>query len=174
MKHFIILLISTFLFLGCSSKNYTITKSEKNEIETKIDLLAKEVETLSKRVDKEEAYSVAFNAVTYSLYLAKEYKVVEPALFHNLLVNLEIKERGLCYHYANDLLIYLKSKKYKSFDFIKIISNQDTYFEHTSIAITTNHTSFKNSIVLDPWRDCGRLYFSKIKNDNKYKWEKKE
>ncbi len=47
--------------------------------------------------------------------LANDYNIIPPALFHNSLINMGLKEKGYCYHYANDLLKYLKTKDYKSF-----------------------------------------------------------
>ncbi|XOB61013.1 hypothetical protein ACMC56_10400 [Campylobacterota bacterium DY0563] len=171
MKHYIILIISLTFFLGCSVKNTQTNISNINITKTKIDMLTSEINSLNEYIDKEEAYSLAFDAVTYSKYLAQKYEVVKPALFHNLLINLNIKDRGLCYHYANDLLKYLNTKKYKSFKLIKIVSSLGEYFEHTSLAVTTHRNKFDESIVLDAWRDSGELYFSKIKDDKKYDWE---
>ncbi|WP_320034301.1 hypothetical protein [Halarcobacter sp.] len=171
MKHYIILIISLTFFLGCSVKNTQTNISNINITKTKIDMLTSEINSLNEYIDKEEARSLAFDTVTYSKYLAQKYEVVKPALFHNLLINLKIKDRGLCYHYANDLLKYLNTKKYKSFKLIKIVSSPGEYFEHTSLAVTTHRNKFDESIVLDAWRDSGELYFSKIKDDKKYDWE---
>ncbi|WP_044418389.1 hypothetical protein [Halarcobacter anaerophilus] len=173
MKHFIILIFTVFIFVGCSNKHDYQLPSEKQFLKQKAKQLSLEVESISKNIDKKEAYSVALNALVYSKYLAKEYDVNTPALFHNLLINLNIKKRGLCYHYANDLLEYLKTKKYKTFKFEKVVSSPNQYFEHTSIIITRDDIEFRNSIVLDAWRDTGNLYFSKVKDDKRYDWELK-
>lgn len=173
MKHFIILIFSIFIFFGCSAKNSIEPNIKKDIIKEKINKLSYEIQSMSDSIDKEEAYNAAFNAVTYSKYLAQKYKAVKPAIFNNLLINLHIKNRGLCYHYANDLFLFLRSKNYKSFKLMKIISNRDEYFEHTSLAIIKDGVDLKNSIVLDAWRDVGELYFSKIKDDKRYKWEEK-
>ncbi|WP_321471037.1 hypothetical protein [Halarcobacter sp.] len=171
MKHYIILIITLTFFLGCSVKNTPSNIVTNKTTKTNIEKLTTQINSLNDYIDEEEAYSLAYNAVTYSKYLAQKYEVVKPALFHNLLINLDIRDRGLCYHYANDLLKYLNKKKYKTFKLIKIVSSPGQYFEHTSIAVTTHRNKFNESIILDAWRDSGKLYFSKIKDDKKYDWE---
>lgn len=173
MKNFLLIISSIFIFSACavSYKNVNLTNPKK--LDSNMQNLALQIQSLSKKVDKKESLALAFDAINYSKYLANQYKVVAPALFHNTLINMNLKSRGLCYHYANDLLKYLKKKNYKSFKFIKTIANRGEYFEHTSIAITTDNTNFENSIILDAWRNTGRLFYSKVKNDKRYKWEKK-
>ena len=168
MKFYFISLISLLLFTGCSIKQNPEVVNSDN-----IKKLSLQIQSLSKTVDKEEAKRVSYDLINYSKQLAKEYKVNTTALFHNTLINLNIKKRGLCYHYANDLLSFLRKKDYKSFKFIKAIANRDEYFEHTSLVLTTKNTKFENSIILDAWRNTGELYFSKVKDDKRYEWERK-
>lgn len=170
MKHFLILLFSIFIFSGCITK-YNQNLDNTSILSNKVDKLAKQIQSLSNSINKDESEDFAFNAITHSKYLARKYDVVGPALFHNTLINMNIKQRGLCYHYANDLLKFLSKKRYKSFKLIRAVSNKNEYFEHTSIVLLTENTEFKNGIVLDAWRNTGELFFSKVKNDTRYKWE---
>lgn len=171
MKHFLLIIFSIFIFAGCTANYKNIDLKNHTKLDNNMKKLAFEIQSLSNSIDKKESEQVAYDAITYSKHLANEYEVVGPALFHNTLINMNIKSRGLCYHYANDLLKYLKKKEYKSFKFIKTIASRDDYFEHSSIALTTNNTHFENSIILDAWRNTGELYFSKVKDDKRYKWE---
>lgn len=159
------------LFTGCSTKVNTIKKENIIISEQKVNNLTNQIINLSSNINKIEAYDVAKEAITYSKKLAIEYDVVKPALFHNTLINMDIRKRGLCYHWANDLLTHLREKNYKSFKFIKAISSRDEYFEHTSLVITRDDVKFEDSIVLDAWRDSGDLFFSSVKEDTRYKWE---
>ena len=52
---------------------------------------------------------VAETAVTYSRRLAEEYRIVPPARLHNLLIQVGIKDRGLCYHWTEDLMKRLQA-----------------------------------------------------------------
>lgn len=164
-------LIFIALFTGCASKVDNIKSTNTTIDEQKVQKLTNQIISLSSFIDKKEAYDVAKEAITYSKELAIEYDVVKPALFHNSLINMNLRSRGLCYHWANDLLSHLKIRKYKSFKFIKAISKRDEYFEHTSLVITRDDVKFEDSIVLDAWRDSGDLFFSPVKNDKRYDWE---
>ena len=170
MKHITLLIITIFIFSACSVKNEPMLK-KKDRFKTDINRLYHMVLSISERIDKKEAYNLAYSSITYSDHLAQKYNAVKPALFNNFLINIDLKKRGLCYHYANDLLFYLKTKKYKSFDIIKIVANKNEYFEHNSLLITSYDVDFKDSIVLDAWRYSGELFFSKVIDDTRYTWE---
>jgi len=166
MRHIFSLLLIVIFFTACSTKNIYTN-------ENRIKQLSLDIQSLSKKIDKEEAKKLSFEAITYSKKLAKRYEVTTPALFHNTLINLNIKKRGYCYHYANDLQRYLKTKKFKTFEFIRAVSKRGEYFEHSSLVLTRDDLSFENSLILDAWRDTGELFWSKVKDDKEYIWEKK-
>lgn len=169
MKKIIFYLSIILLFTACSNKNILVKKEFTNSSKKLSTLISKS----SKHIDKQEAEEFSKNIILYSSFLAKSYEVNTHPLIHNTLINLNLKEKGLCYHYANDLLKYIKYKNFKSFKFKKIVSNRNDYFEHTALILTRDDISFENSIVLDAWRDAGNLYFSRVKNDKKYIWELK-
>jgi hypothetical protein len=64
--------------------------------------LQKELVGLDKDISEEEALLVADAAFRVSVSLANDYDLVRPPLFHNFLVNLGIKKRGLCIHWTRD------------------------------------------------------------------------
>ena len=173
MKQTIILITIILFFNACSIKYPHINLEKRTYDNIKVQKLAKDILSLSNKINKKEALKASYDAIEYSKHLSNKFKVVSPALFHNTLVNLNLKEKGFCYHYANELQQYLNSKEFKTFKFIRIVSNRGEYFEHSSILLTRDDISFENSLVLDAWRDSGELFWSKIKNDTKYKWEKK-
>jgi len=173
MKQISILVLMIFIFTACANKNYPLETLNHQYLNEKIKKLSFQIQSLSKNIDKKEANDIAFEAVNYSKYLAKEYNVTTSALFHNFLININFKKRGLCYHYANDLLKYLSEKNYKSFRLEKVVAKPGEYFEHNSLIITRDDIEFRNSIVLDAWRDTGDLYFSKVKDDRSYTWQLK-
>ncbi|WP_083568562.1 hypothetical protein [Arcobacter sp. LA11] len=173
MKQFFILITIILSFTACSIKHDNIKLKDRSYENKKIKKLARDILSLSKEIDKKEALKVSYDAITYSKYLANKFQVVKPALFHNTLINLNLKEKGFCYHYANELQLYLKTKKFKTFNFIRAVANRGEYFEHSSLVLTRDDVSFENSIILDAWRDSGELFWSKVKDDVKYKWEKK-
>ena len=170
MRQTFLLCLTIFLFTACSIKHNDIKPNSIN-LTAKMQKLSILIQSLSKEIKKEEANSIAYESISYSKKLANDYNIIPPALFHNSLINMGLKEKGYCYHYANDLLKYLKTKKYKSFYLTKVVSQRGQYFEHTSIIITRDNIKFEDSIILDAWRNSGILFFSKVKNDERYDWE---
>lgn len=173
MKKHSLYFLFFILFTGCSIKYDNNNLSSYNLQKEQISLLENDINKLSKQINKEEAKDAAFKAISFSKRLANDYDIVSPPLFHNLLVNMNIKEKGYCYHFANDLMEYLKKQNYKSFKFIRIVANKGEYFEHGSVLLTRDDIKFENSLVLDAWRNSGELFFIKIKEDKIYKWEKR-
>lgn len=166
MKHLFFSLLTILLFNACAYK-YNI----KEDTKTNREKLSSLISNSSVNIDKQESKRISKDLISYSLFLAKKYDVNTTALIHNTLVNLEIKEKGFCYHYANDLIKFINHKKYKSFIIKKIVAKRGEYFEHTALLLTRNDMKFKNSIVLDAWRYTGDLYFSKVIDDKSYIWE---
>ncbi|NOZ90680.1 MAG: hypothetical protein GXO60_05265 [Epsilonproteobacteria bacterium] len=171
MHSFKLLLVLIFLFGGCSltpPPTFSLKKST-----TKIEQLSKMIIDLNKTIDRFEAKDIASKAVNYSKELAYRYKVVSPPLWHNTLVNLGIRKRGLCYEWAEDLLIYLSKQRYKTVQFYMVGASIGSYFEHNALAISAKGSSWVHSIILDAWRNSGDLYFNYIQKD-KYKWKNRE
>lgn len=167
------ILLLAFIFLGCSVKydNVDLNKKDYNNEDVKV--LTNKILSLSKKIDEKEARELSFDAVTYSKYLANEYNLVSPPLFHNTLVNYNLREKGLCHHFAKDLLAYLSRKSYKTINLKRIVAERKEYFEHNGILLSSNGVSFENGLVLDAWRNSGKLYSTQVKNDKDYKWELK-
>lgn len=110
MKEIFTLLIITLLFSSCSIKYDKNDFANENRLNNKMKELSNLLLESSNNIDSKEAKDFAYKAVNYSKTLANEYKVVAPALFHNSLVNMGLKTKGYCYHYANDLMSFLKNK----------------------------------------------------------------
>ena len=167
MKQYIYLILILLLFQGCTN---TPTLPKQNDIK------AKKLETLidSLHVDKKEAKDLARKAIIYSKTLAKQYNLVKPPLFQNFLVNIGLRKRGLCWQFALDMLSFVKKQNYKSFDYYIGGANVGNYWsEHNVLVVTCKGCKFKDGILLDPWRNSGDLYFSKLKDDKKYRWKQR-
>lgn len=169
MKH-ILLIIYVLLFSACSIK-HEINRTTINENQEEVIRLANMIQELSEKIDKKESQNIASEAIFYSKKLANEYGVITTPLLHNTLINLNIKEKGYCYHYANDLMAHLKKKEYKNIKLFRVVASRGEYFEHGSLIMTSHDVKFEDSILLDAWRNSGKLFFSKVKDDKKYKWE---
>ena len=154
--------------VGCSVK----TPTPQENLQTTQALTTMLLNT-SQKVDKNEVEDLARSSIDYAQQLAKRYKVVAPPLWQNTLVNMGLKERGLCYEWANDLWEHLKAKEYKSLKLHYIGADIGNYFEHNALSVSAKGNGLKKSIVLDAWRNSGKLYFIEIDKDKKYKWKER-
>ena len=126
---------------------------------------------LSAAVDKTEAMLLAETAVRESAVLAEEYQLVRPAVAHNLLVALGIKDRGLCYHWTQDLMKRLQALDLKSLQLHWGVAYRGSELrEHNCVVVTAKGQRFFKGIVLDPWRNSGNLYWARVIKDS-YPWK---
>jgi hypothetical protein len=120
----------------------------------------------------DEAYRVAETATRVAHELAQEYRVGDSAFFHNVLVNAGVRDRGLCYHWAEDMEATLNSLSLYTLDIRRVISRENTLREHNAVVVTAKDQPIGEGIVLDGWRDPGKLYWGTLSQD-KYPWQEK-
>ena len=137
----------------------------------KVESLQIDLAALNQQVDLLEARQVAETAITYANQLAEEYRLVRPAVLHNLLIRIGLKDRGLCYHWTEDLLKQLQSLDLKTYQLHWGVAHRGSNLrEHNSVVITAKGQAFEKGMVLDPWRNSGDLYWALIKTD-RYPWK---
>jgi hypothetical protein len=119
---------------------------------------------LSETVDKTEAMMVAETAV-------EEYQLVRPAVAHNLLIALGLKDRGLCYHWTEDLMKRLQALDLKSLRLYWGVAHRGSELrEHNCVVVSAKEQGFFKGIVLDPWRNSGNLFWARVTQDD-YPWK---
>ena len=124
---------------------------------------------LDSRVDPDEATRLAETAVQQSAALAREFRAVRPAWLGNYMVNLGLRDRGLCYDWANALYPRLYKLGLRTLDLHLAVAHMDTKREHNCIVLTAQRQPFAEGLVLDAWRHSGRLWFGGVSSD-KYPW----
>lgn len=159
------LFICVILLSACSVKQESV-----NADYTQVDVLAQDILSLNKKVSRKEAYHFAKEALTHPKVLAKSYDLVAPANYHNMLINLGYRTRGLCFHWSEDMMSHLKKQNYTTLDLRWGVSGKRGPDEHNSVIVVAKGEPFKTGIVIDPWRNSGNLYWSKIEDDEKFKW----
>ncbi|WP_375690554.1 hypothetical protein [Pseudooceanicola sp. LIPI14-2-Ac024] len=133
--------------------------------------LAAEIAALSPDVDPEEAARAARIALTYPLQLRAEYEVADSPLVHNTKVNMGLKPRGLCKHWAEDMEDRLAAEGFQTLDLHRAIANADTArIEHSTVIVSARGDGLYDGIVLDPWRFGGDLYWGATTADEDYPW----
>lgn len=134
--------------------------------------LAKSIQALGPDVDPGEAMRAAEIAFSYTRELAISYEIVDPPLIHNTKVNLGIKPRGLCWHWAEDMEKRLSAEGFQTLDMQRAIASPDNPFriDHSTALIVARGDPMEDGIVLDPWRFGGTLYWGAVAEDDRYDW----
>jgi hypothetical protein len=125
---------------------------------------------LSPNVDPEEARRVAQTAYTTGRDFKREWGVTWPPGFHNFLVNTGAKKGGLCFQWAEKLLLRLAEQKWETVEFHWAESFERSLSEHNVIVVTAKGQHFSRGILLDNWRYGGRLVWGAVIDDPHYQW----
>jgi hypothetical protein len=131
--------------------------------------LEQALHSLSESIDPVDAALIAKSAVEESLELSEKYEAVRPPWLHNVMVNYGFRERGLCFHWTNDLFLKLHALEARSMELHLAVARMDTRKEHNAIVVTARGEPFETGIVLDAWRKSGKLHFGPVVGD-KYPW----
>ncbi len=134
--------------------------------------LSREIQALGAGISAEEADRVARISYEYPLRLAVAYEVEDPPYIHNIKVNNGTKPRGLCYQWADDLEARLRQEGFTTLELQRAIANSENplRIEHSTVVVTAPGDSMYDGIVLDPWRNGGRLFWGHVTEDHKYPW----
>lgn len=134
--------------------------------------LAAELRTLSSSVSAQDAATLASEAHAYPLHLANVWQITSPPLINNLLRNQGKVEYGLCIDWTYAMRQRMRGLGLASFDWYWGIANQGSeLFEHSTLVVVAKGEPFTKGIILDPWRNSGKLFWARIDGDAKYKWK---
>jgi len=162
-------LLAATLISGCAANRAASLSPARTS--SNVEALRHALAALGPGTDPAEAGMVAETAVTYSLRLAEEYRVVPPARLHNLLIQVGIKDRGLCYHWTEDLMQRLQALDLRTYHLHWGVAHRGNDLrEHNSVVITANGQPFEAGLLLDPWRNSGDLYWAVVTTDS-YPWK---
>lgn len=125
---------------------------------------------LDSRVNAGEATRLADAAVEQASVLADQYRPVRPPWLGNYFVNWGLRDRGLCYDWANSLYPHLHNLGAETLELHLAVARMDTSREHNAIVVTARGQQFAEGVVLDAWRGSGRLWFGNVSSD-KYPWQ---
>jgi hypothetical protein len=126
----------------------------------------------SSRILRErEAEEVARTAVPAFGELRREYEMVRPALLHNLLVNIGIKDQGLCWQWARDLMDRLKGLNLETFDVLWATAREGTMREHNTVVLVSKGKDLQEGLFLDGWKKAGKPFWMLVREDKKHPWK---
>lgn len=173
----IVLAAVAFASLGCSHSAPATAENGRasgqfpaGEQRQQIHDLTRALLALDPGVSENEARGVAQSAFTHVAVLSQRYRIVRPPQLHNVLVKLGLKQRGLCYHWTEDLLNHLEKLDLRQLHLQRVVAHRGSdLHEHHSVIVTTPENPFSEGIVLDGWRNSGVLYWSPVGED-RYPW----
>ena len=131
--------------------------------------LMNQIAALSPRVRGEEAARVAECVYNSASQLRRDYGVMWPPIFNNFLINSGIRKRGLCFQWAEDLLVRLDALKLTSLELRWGEADAGTWQESNCVVVTAKGQPFNTGIILDCWRHSGHLYWTAVATD-KMSW----
>ncbi|NNL17447.1 MAG: hypothetical protein HKP37_01780 [Boseongicola sp.] len=131
---------------------------------------------LGPEVDAGEAARAARIAFEYTAFLAREYEITDPPLVHNTKVNMGLRPRGLCWHWAEDLENRLLAEEFQTLDVLRAIANSesDWLIDHSTALLAPKGGVLEGAMVLDPWRFGGTLFWGTVPEDTRYAWVPQE
>ncbi|MGD8523176.1 MAG: hypothetical protein PVF56_18660 [Desulfobacterales bacterium] len=151
--------------------NYPVDLSAVRINWDRVNALEDDLGALNHHSDSNEARRVAETALRASVFLTDEYRLVRPPILHNLLVQMGLRDRGLCYHWTEDLMYLLHTIELKNYQLRWGVAYRGSNLrEHNTVVITANGQPFEDGLVLDPWRYSGKLYWVVVKDDS-YPWK---
>ncbi len=164
MYKFLLSIGIIFFLLACSRDTLDASTNRQS--------LTCTLQSLSSNISHEEAQSLAIEIYGQTKLLRKKFDPVFEPHMNNFLINVGLKEQGLCYEWSNALYLYFKKQEYAHFTFHLLVADQGKYFfEHNVLVVSAKGEPVMHGIIIDPWRKPGALYFSKVKEDKRYKWK---
>ena len=119
-------------------------------------------------VDRHEAELLSVTAHATSRQLAREYGVHGDPAFHNYLINIGVKKKGICADYTRDIGARLKEFHFKTLVLHWGAAYAKESDENNALVVTARNQPFQEGIVLDGWRRGGRLFWCAVKDDHEY------
>ncbi|MFN0075949.1 MAG: hypothetical protein ACKVY0_05695 [Prosthecobacter sp.] len=133
--------------------------------------LSHDLQQLSPMVLAGEADRLALTAIEESAKLAHDFKPLRFPWMNNGLVNIGLRRRGLCYQWRDDLFPHLHRLNLKTLNLHLTSSRRATMREHNAIVVTANGQRFEDGLVIDPWRQGGRLWWGRLSADKSHPWK---
>lgn len=119
-------------------------------------------------VDPREAELLSTTAHATSRQLAREYGVIGDPAFHNYLINIGLKKKGICADYTRDIGARLRDMRFKTLVLHWGAAWAKESEENNGLVVTAKNQPFIEGIVLDGWRRAGRLFWCPVKDDAEY------
>ncbi|WP_395753853.1 hypothetical protein [Prosthecobacter sp.] len=159
------LLLIPFFLISCANPG---TPEKRQEQARRMSL---DLQKLAPTVSAGEADKLAETAVEESAKMSADFKPFVHPWMNNGLVNMGLRKRGLCYQWRDDLFPHLFRLNLKTMDLHLVVSRADTVRQHHGIVVTAKGQRYEDGLVVDPWRNGGRLWWGRLKDDQSHPWK---
>jgi hypothetical protein len=103
-----------------------------------------------------------------------EYGLFRPVELNNILIQIGLKRRGLCFQLADDLFCRLRGMDLKTLDLHEgQAAVGDLIEEHNCVVVTDKGKPFHTGMLLDAWRYAGKLRWMSIADDTQHDWKER-
>ena len=127
---------------------------------------------LGPEVDSDEARRAAGLIVRRASELEAEYGRVASPRLHNLLVNAGLRRRGLCCHFAEDLIEAFRSSNFRTLEVHWAVARHgDPLREHSGVIVAPAGGEWREGVVIDAWRRGGQVFWTGATED-RYPWRR--
>jgi len=119
---------------------------------------------------QKEADQLASSIIKTFLQHKVEWHMVQPPLLQNILINMGVSDKGLCYQWAEAFMGVLRPLALHHFDMHWIVARQNKLLEHNAVSVTAMGDDWQNGLIIDGWRKSGRAFWRPVKGDD-YPWK---
>ena len=116
LRYSLKLFILSFLLVGCMVTVPSVPQTKMRELSLLF-------QSMDSTIPQSEAMQLSKDIFHKTRQLTKEFEMTYPPQFHNFLVTVGLRKKGLCYHWSDALYVYLSQKHYASFEFHLIVAN---------------------------------------------------
>ena len=168
----ILLVLTALLVAGCGVSPEKRTPAGEVEVAE----LRHAIMALGPGIDPEEADRAARVSFAHTRELAIAYQITDSPLVHNTKVNMGLRPRGLCWHWAEDMEKRLNQEDFQTLVIHRAIASADNPFriDHSTAIVSRKGDDYRQGIVLDPWRLGGVLTFARTLEDTDYDWQPRD
>lgn len=117
-----------------------------------------------------ESVTLAMELIEETEVLRKKYKSFFIPIVHNMMLDVGIRKRGACKHWAEDLLEHLHTVERRFFSITWGESHPGEFTEHNVAVLIPRGRKFEDGLLFDPWRTSGSPFWVQVTEDKHFRW----
>lgn len=119
-----------------------------------------------------ESTFLAVKLVQHIDVLKEKYRSIFIPIVHNMMIDIGVRKRGACKHWAEDLLDFMRPMHRDYFVVTWGEANPEKFTEHNVAVVIPKGGTFDDGMLIDPWRTSGKPFWIGVTKDSHYHWQK--